>query len=369
MANARRIALSEIVGQLPEIQPFNPRSNPRYGPDDLFLCSLGFEPRCLTLPRLLAENGYKSNRVVILEYDTNADDNEKNRHELARHLDSISDKVRSLFLSDPDAPNELRGILESVAQATSGGTPQITFDVSAAANRFVVTSMAILCEAEGSLNVLYSEAAIYHPTQSEYGTEPSVWRNESLLGLERGVGDVRPSREAPGQHFDPLPDAIILFPTFKRERSQAVIDFVDPSLIGNRGDQIVWLVGIPHLKENQWRMDALREINELKPEDIQYEVSTLHYQDTLTTLEAIHNRLLDRYKLTLSPIGSKMQALGGSLFSYIHPDARVVFAIPKEYNAALYSEGCRETWKIEFGSLSDLRSLLMSVGKLVVDEQ
>ena len=40
----------------------------------------------------------------------------------------------------------------------------------------------------------------------------------------------------------------------------------------------------------------------------------------------------------------------------------------EEYNAALYSEGCRETWKIEFGSLSDLRSLLMSVGKLVFSQ-
>ena len=368
MANVRKLELSELLGRLPEIQPFKPSSSLRFGPDDLFLCALGFEPRCLTVPRLLADNGYRSNRVVIFEYDTNTHDNEKNRQELATHLDSISDNVQSLPLSDPDAPNQLRGILESVAKATPGGSPQITFDVSAAANRFVVTSMAILCESEGSLNLLYSEAAIYHPTKTEYEAEPSVWRSESQLGLERGVGAVRPSREAPGQHFDPLPDAIILFPTFKRERSQAVIDFVDPSLIGNRGDQTVWLVGIPHLEENHWRINALREINELEHEDVQYEVSTLHYQDTLKTLEAIHNRLSDRYKLTLSPIGSKMQALGSSLFSYIHPDARIVFAIPKEYNAASYSEGCRETWKIEFGSLTDLRRLLMSVGKLVVDE-
>ena len=368
MANAKKVELSEILSRLPEIQPFNPGLKPHYGPDDLFLCALGFEPRCLTLPKLLAENGYRSERVVFFEYDTNSDDNDKNRPELEKHLRSISDNVQSLPLSDPDAPNELREILGSVSKSTPGTAPQITFDVSAAANRIVVTSMAILCEAEGSLNVLYSEAAIYHPTQIEYEAEPSVWRDESLLGLERGVGGVRPSREAPGQHFDQLPDAIILFPTFKRERSQAVIDFVDPSLIGIRGEQIVWLVGIPHLGENRWRIDALREINELNAEDVQYEVSTLHYQDTLKTLEAIHNRLSDRYKLTLSPIGSKMQALGSSLFSYIHSDARIVFAIPKEYNAAQYSEGCRETWRIQFGSLSELRELLMSVGKLVIEE-
>lgn len=365
MANVRRIELSEILGQLPEIQPFVPNSH--FGPDDVFLCALGFEPRCLAIPRLLADSGYRSNRVVILEYDTNIDDNEKNRRELTACLNIISDDVQSLVLGEPDAPNRLRQILEFATKDNTAGSPKITFDVSAAANRFVVTTMAILCESNGSLNLLYSEAATYHPTEAEYEAEPSVWQSESELGLERGVGDVRPSREAPGQHFDPLPDAVILFPTFKRERSQAVIDFVDPSLIGNRGEQIVWLVGIPHLEENQWRIDALRDINELSAEDVQYEVSTLRYQDTLKTLEAIYSRLSDRYKLTLSPIGSKMQALGSSLFSYIHPDARIVFAIPKEYNAALYSGGCRETWRIEFGTLADLRRLLMSVGKLVVD--
>lgn len=369
MASVRRIELSEVIGELPEIQPFNPRSNPLDGPDDLFLCSLGFEPRCLTLPRLLVESGYRSEHVVVFEYDTNIDDNEKNRQELTTYMDSISNDVQYLFLGEADGPNKLRGVLASIAKSTSGRIPQITFDVSAAANRFVVTSMAILCEAEGSLDILYSEAAIYHPTRTEYQADPDVWQNETLLGLERGVGAVRPSREGPGQHFDPLPDAIALFPTFKRERSQAVIDFVDPSLIGSRGEQIVWLVGIPHLDENQWRIDALREINQLESNDVQHEVSTLHYQETLTTLEAIHNRLSDRYKLTLSPIGSKMQALGSSLFSFIHPDARIVFAIPKEYNAALYSESCRETWKIGFGPLSELRRILMSVGKLVVDEQ
>ena len=122
----------------------------------------------------------------------------KNRRELAAHLNVISNHVESLPLSEPDAPNRLRQILETVANETIGGSPRITFDVSAAANRFVVTSMAILCESDGSLNVLYSEAATYHPTQAEYEAEPSVWQSESQLGLERGVGDVRPSREAPG---------------------------------------------------------------------------------------------------------------------------------------------------------------------------
>ena len=263
MAHARKIELSTIVGRLPEMHIFNPSIGPVYGPDDLFLCALGFEPRCLTLPKLLAESGYRSERVVFFEYDTNVDQNEVNRQELTRYLNAISDNVQPLSLSDPDHPNELRRILECLSKAAPGENPRITFDLSVAANRIVVTTMAILCQAEGHLNVLYSEAATYHPTKSEYEVEPSVWRDEPERGLERGVGDVRPSREFPGLHFDQLPDAIILFPTFKAERSKAVIDFVDPSLIGAQGEHIYWLVGVPPLPENRWRSDVLREINGL----------------------------------------------------------------------------------------------------------
>ena len=369
MSRARRIELSAIVGRLPEIQKFNPRKGPAYGPDDLFVCALGFEPRCLALPTLLAANGYRSERVVFFEYDTNVDENEVNRENLTRCLNAISDSVQSLSLSDPDYPNELRRILECSSEAPLGRTPRVTFDLSVAANRIVVTAMAILGEAEAHLNVLYSEANIYHPTKSEFEARPSVGIDQPEKGLERGVGDVRPSREFPGQHFDQLPDAIILFPTFKAERSKAVIDFVDPSLIGVEGEQIVWLVGVPPLPENRWRIDALKEINGLTTKDFQHEVSTLDYRETLSRLESIYDQLWDRYRLTLSPIGSKMQALGSSLFSYIHPDTRIVFAIPQEYNAAQYSEGCRETWIIEFGPLSALRDLLGSVGRLVIDEE
>ena len=368
MANARRIELSDILGRLPEIRPFHPACESSYGPDQLFLCALGFEPRCLTVPKLLAENGYRSERVVLFEYDTNVDENERNRQELTKYLSIISDDVRSLALGTPTFSHDLRLILDSLPEETTTAIPRITFDVSAAANRIVVTSMAMLCEAGGALTVLYSEAATYHPTRRQYETQPHAWRDEALLGLERGVSDVRPSREHPGQHFDSLPDAIALFPTFKPERSKAVIDFVDPSLIGTRGEAIVWLVGVPHLPENRWRVDALREINDLKDDDVQYEVSALRYQDTLSTLEELYTKLSGRYKLTLSPIGSKMQALGSSLFAFIHPDTRIVFAIPKEYNASQFSIGCRETWMMDFGSLSDLRTLLTSVGDLVIDE-
>ena len=82
MARASKIELSSIVGRMPDLERFNSAEHPAFGPDDIFLCALGFEPRCLTLPRMLAENGYRSKRVLFFEYDTNVDENEVNRQEL-----------------------------------------------------------------------------------------------------------------------------------------------------------------------------------------------------------------------------------------------------------------------------------------------
>ena len=212
------------------------------------------------------------------------------------------------------------------------------------------------------------ESAIYHPTKREYEKNPEEWTSDEVLGLERGVSDVVVSADHPGLQLDTLPDCIVLFPTFKAERSRTVIDKVDPSLVTDPGGKVRWLLGVPHLEEDRWRLEAMREINGIAEETPHYQVSTFHYKDTLQTLEVIHGKMSDDHNISISPIGSKMQALGTSLFHYLRPDVRIVFAAPKEYNAAQYSEGCKETWKTEFGSIPDLRERLDKVGTLTVED-
>ena len=63
-----------------------------------------------------------------------------------------------------------------------------------------------------------------------------------------------------------------------------------------------------------------------------------------------------------------MQALGTALFCYMHPDVRIIFPTPKEYNAAQYTEGCKNIWEIDFGALSDYRRRLDEVGTLRIEE-
>ncbi len=368
MAKLSFYELADVVADLEAIEALEVQSLVTSSPDDIFLCALGFEPRCLELPGRLAAAGFRTRRAAYFKYGTNLDDNAINLQQLEGHLREISPHVDPIEVDVPDFPSRLRALLDLVICGAPAKPPCITLDLSVAANRLILRCMKVLLEYDICVRIIYSEASTYHPTKEEYDRNPEQWANEDLLGLERGVGDVTPSMDYPGHALDPLPDSLILFACFKGERSKAVISFVDPSLLTTASKKIVWLLGEPHLAENRWRLDAMKKINEIGDEWRQYEVSTFDYKETIRILEALYTEMSDRYRITLSPLGSKMQALGGSLFCYMHPDVRVILSTPKEYNSAQYSEGCRDVWKIDLGALEKLRCCLNRVGTLRIEE-
>lgn len=358
--------LAEVIGKLPEISPFSPASLAGLQ-DALFLCALGFEQRCLAIPRGLAAAGYKSSRAVYLQYSTNQDDNAVNLPGLQAALTAIGGRAEPMQVDTADLCSRLEEMIESLPRPVAGSPPVVVFDISVVANRALVRCLKTLLESDVSLKVVYAEAASYRPTKAEYEAAPDRWQSDDHLGLERGVLNVAPSPDQPGVRFDPLPDCIILFPSFKAERSWTVITRVDPSLVPVPGDKVIWLLGRPHSGADHWRIEAMRRINHIPSDGPQHEVSTFDYKDCLKTLELIYAKLWDRHNVSLCPLGSKLQALGTSLFLYVHPDVRVMCAVPKEYNAVQYSEGCKSTWVIDFGALTQIRQLLGKVGQVSVE--
>ena len=363
--------LSEQIPSLPEIRVFSPERQDLDRSPSLFMCALGFEPRALTIPCRLSDNEYFAARSIYLEYSTNRGDNEANRPALLRHLGQMSETVQTLETDNEAFSRSLRDLLDSIASACEpeGRLPCVLFDISAAANRVIMKCMKVLLEFNIHLKILYSEAAIYHPTREEYDQAPEKWGSEDELGLERGVSEVNIGTEYPGYHIDQIPDCILVFPSFKKERSRAVISEVDPSLLVSPEKKVIWLLGKPHIEQDYWRVEAMRKINSLDADVPQWEVDTFNYVETLRTLDAIYQEKVGDHQFTLSPMGSKLQAVGASLFCYLRPDVRVVFATPKEYNASLYSDGCKETWMIDFGCVAEIRNILDRVGMLRIDEE
>lgn len=363
-----RYQLENIISNLSSICPLNCTEYENRGTEHLFLCALGFEPRCLTLPQQLNEYGYKCSRSCYFKYSTNLDENAVNLPELERHLYGIASEVDQIDVDVPDFTTRFRKVLELIVTEAGSDIPKVTLDISAAANRLLLRSLKVLLEFDINLRIVYSEAAVYHPIEEEYRKYEASFDEVDHFGLERGVGEVVLSIDHPGDTLDPRPDSLILFPSLKRDRSQAVISFVDPSLLQNPDSKIVWLLGVPHLEEDRWRLDAMRRINKIDEQTRHFEVSTFDYQATLQCLENLHAELSKKNRITLSPLGSKMQALGTALFCYMHQDVRVILTSPREYNAEHYSEGCKGTWMVDFGHLSELRGQLDKVGTLKIKD-
>jgi hypothetical protein len=370
MANLRVRFLEDIMGQLPELRHLDPASSSLPKRVDLFICALGFEPRCLTIPEALSQEGPRASKAIYCQYSTNAQDNGVNRGRLLESLQRIAAQTVSLEADDVLFTQRLRELFVEPPDRVESADRAILVDVSVMANRVLMRVMKSLLETDRQVIILYSEAATYHPSSQEYHSAPGQWSSDSSLGLERGVSSVAVSGDYPGYHLDQLPDCVLLFPSFKNERARAVIGRVDPALaVGNTDlDKIVWFLGVPHRSENRWRLAAMREINAVKSDAVQYEVDTFDYRESLRKLEHVYVERVGKYRFSLAPMGSKMQAIGAALFAYLHQDVAVVFATPFEYNAAHYSDGCLDRWMIDFGNMERVRSLLDSVGMLTVED-
>src|ERR1039458_8920523 len=86
--------LAEILHLLPEAKHCRPETEPQGRSESLFLCALGFEERCLTLPARLAASGYRADHAIYLQYETNSGDNESRLPSLLTALNVISDDVQ-----------------------------------------------------------------------------------------------------------------------------------------------------------------------------------------------------------------------------------------------------------------------------------
>ena len=302
MSRLHKRDLAEVVRAMPDLRRLDPDGGDISGPVDLFVCALGFEPRCLTMPERLKESGFRCRSTVLCRYSTNLDDNAVNGKRLLANLEAFSDSVRTLEADDLSFAQALRSLFDE-GESTTGRELFVVVDVSVMANRLLVKVMKSLLEVNARVIVLYSEAAVYHPTFDEYRSDTDQWTSEARLGLERGVSDVSVSPEYPGYHVDQLPDCILLFPSFKKERAMAVISRVDPALPGSahQKDKIIWFLGRPHNRDNEWRLTAMQTINGLNDDATRYEVSTFDYRETLETLEEVYLSRVGKYRFSRLP--------------------------------------------------------------------
>lgn len=358
MARIKEIEFVDILNKLPDIVPLNCEKEFLQQKKDIFFCALGFEDRCLTIPEQFAKaKDFRCKQSLCFEYSTNVEDNEVNKPRLIRAFQQFADSYEFFQCTEDNFTKNLREYISEFIKSVE--KPKIIFDISVCSSKLLLSVMKILLEFDIYLLLVYSEAKTYHPTVEEFEKKREKWTTEEDFGIAHGVGKVIPAPEHPGACKE-NPNLIVAFLTFKPERTKAIITHIDEAILIRPDKRIIWIIGDPHMDgdDKRKRKEIMREINNIPEGCPTYEVCTFNYKETIKKLDKIYSDNNLDFHINISALGSKMQSLGIAIFCYVRPDVSVYLAIPKNFNAKQYSEGCKETWQIDFGGLSEIRKIL-----------
>ena len=353
----KEIELAEVCNQLTAIQTYDPQQDSTENPDQMFICACGFEERSIAIPSQLSKSGkYKTRYSLVFDHETNQEDNALNRPALTQCLNSISEnEIDSLAYRDEDFVARFDSILDRVIHYDEE-LPQVSFDISACSSQMVLSALRLLFQRKIHLRLLYAEATTYHPTIPEYEESPQDWTIDGK-GISKGILKANESRLYSGLNLCELPILLIAFPTFKPERINSIRAELQPA-------QTVWIIGIPHALENQWRISAMRKINEVPEGERTYEILTFGYVETFSLLEQIYRDNEEDFHMIVAPHGSKLQNVGIALLCLLRQDVGLWFSTPELFNPAQYTGGVKDFWQINFGDIQQMVKTVQSCGKL-----
>jgi len=361
-----QVSIDDVISRAPVIEPIDSAWITETRPD-IYVCAQGFEDRCDAMASLIVSSGIRLRHVVVISLRSNSEKDKNNGRRVVEMLAPHSEHPPVVV--DGDDPGTHLRIINGIGGEAFNMNEDnhVLLDISVAANRACLRTLACFLRSNCRLTVAYTEAAVYHPEKAAFEKNEEAWMSDDSLGTEKGVEDISPSEEFPGEHLDAASNVVVLLPSFRHERSAAVISHVDPALLIKPNDDVIWILGRPHLDQDLWRRDAMRKINRVSDDAKVFEASTFDYREVWRILESIYDSRWESSNITLSPLGSKMQALAVTLFCIRHPDVRVLLSTPQVYNTQQWSEGVRGLWRISFGSASDFLGDVLQVGTLQLD--
>jgi hypothetical protein len=348
MPKITQISIDEVISRTPLVEQLDGDSLAA-NPPNAFVCAQGFEDRCDAIAKILSSKRIRVERVIVISLRSNSDEDRENGRRISEMLSPSA--AHEPVILDADEPGFQHRFKDALGgdEFVNNEQNHILLDISVAANRACVRTFASCLGFNCQLTVGYTEAAVYHPTIEEFRDNESAWMSEDSLGTEKGVEDISPCEEFPGEHLEAASNVVVLLPSFRHERSAATVSHVDPALLLKPGDDVIWVLGCPHLPEDHWRRDAMRTLNRIADDAKIFEASTFDYREVWRILESVYDGRWEASNLTLSPLGSKLQAIGATLFCLRHSDVRILFSVPKEYNRKQWSKGVRDLWQISFG--------------------
>jgi hypothetical protein len=143
------------------------------------------------------------------------------------------------------------------------------------------------------------------------------------------------------------PIRLVAFPTFNPAQFAALCAEINASAF-------TVVHGAPPSAENEWRLDAIRRLNNIDSlrEPDEATTSTFDYRGTVKLLVDIYQQHGDREKLVVAPTGSKMQTVAVGLVAGFLRDLQIVYPAPRSFPSPdEYTRGVKRLYGLGLGFL------------------
>lgn len=311
----------------------------------VYITAAGFEGRARRGPGLVTDRLALKAAYVLDFRDHVIPENKRN---LKWIISRIKKRADVIVVQD-DLIDQIQATLANYVTNTR---TRILVDITAMTHALILRTLNCVLATGTTPVILYTEAREYYPRRAQadrYLCFPdderafhAASRYEHKEIMYAGLTSVGTVKGFEGRILPTAPTTIILFPTFKRLRTAAI-------LAGLEVNRKVFMLGVPVRADLKWRERALRVINhDLIDEDtdVLIPVTTLSPAECYDKLDALLQQGIatPRGNIIICPHGSKMQTVGAWQFCIQNPDVRVVLAHPKEFFPRKYSIGHKDTF-------------------------
>ena len=346
----RKVVSIDSLG-LPVLRRLTNRQPPIAG---TLVVSAGFEDRASAFSASLV--GDSRSRAIVIEYWPK---NPRNKFsEVVTHLLANGfprkniDKLRFPLAEPKNFSRDLFSYLNK------SGAAQVTIDISGMSRLAILLTLEACRRANVDTRLYYSEAKEYHPTELRYkeARESNAILRPSLE-ISRGLTSVYHPPEFSTVAMHGNPRSLILFMSFNENISQTLVYQANPSrlfLVNGKPPDIRWREGATAwIHENLMREWSEDNPSSGEPKLPRRSTSTLDYRETVSTLCELYWQLSSTSRISLSPTGSKMQAVASFLVASMHRDIQIEYPIVRGYLDE-YTVGWGKRWALDLGRLNDL---------------
>jgi len=309
---------------------------------DIFICCEGFEERAFSILSNIIRKGI-SPKIISIKYEPKTDKN-KDILEVFPELKIVKNITYYRFNCE-DFTMEFENLIDKLLGSVK---QKIFVDISSMSKLLIIQiifSFRKIFKNIDNIYIFYSEAETYYPLCQNFQNNLEKI-SDSYFFLTTGIENIIILSELSSNSMQGEPKKIIVFPSFNPQQLSSILNELQPS-------SIEIINGIPYRKKDRWRTEAIYSLNQevlnrFNNKNINHHnISTFFYKETIKlTLQIIENSKY-RYRLFISPTGSKMQAVAiGILKIWLNNYFQILYPPSREYQYNHYTKGVKNSYML-----------------------